>query len=877
MFPAVLVAVLIIITAAYIRLVFVMSQNRAVYDALPEGTSLIFQFNNPPNAFEKLSGSAFHPYLKEAPFFKKLVAQLSGIDAFMKKAAADNNFSAGDNSLLLAAISITGRDEYDYLYVFRKKHFTKEQFQRLMNAESGISLSRRMYANETIYEGDAEGVGKCSFVFLNGLFIASYVPALAEMAVTQLREGTSILEDRSFREVTELAGEDADVVVYLDLPGLAKFEPFLVTDEQTGFFQAISGLGNWMELDVKMKNNALMINGYTATGKDKKLLAGFKTEPSTQVEIIRAVPYNTALFFYYAVSDFASYLKGAGRAFTSEMENFQNWISNEWCFGLLEPLDEHFENDVFLVVRAADPLIAAQSLAERARLSGNDLNLEEFKQYPIGQLSLQGELNDLFDHHFLKISEPYYTVIDDYVVFANDLSVIKTVLQYYEEGQTLRTDPDYMVFERNLTTTSNFYVYFNTTRSVEVLKRLLSNALVSDIRKGGKGFVKFSPIALQFNRYEDIFFTSGCIQFSMQAEGLSNRFWQVKLDAAPAGAPAFVINHYTGEKEILIQDSLNNVYLITKSGKILWKRKLDSQIMSEIYLIDFFENSKLQFAFNTKGKVYIIDRKGENVADYPIRLPADASNGMLLVDYDRKKDYRIFVACSNGNVYGYYKSGKPLPGWSPQSKVGLVKFPMKHVTVEGKDFLIAANEAGEIYFFNRKGERRVKPVKLGKPFVSDFQVRTSQNNFQLINADHENNIFKVYRNGSFSSQKQEAIPRRFFGFFSADLNADGSYEMIFVDSLVAKVFNERYAEETSLVFPEKIDRAFLIREGGIRGIGFLSRSGQKIYYAGSDYKLNTSFPLESCTPFITADLFDTGRKVVIAVDCRGWVNAYQVK
>jgi len=873
-----LVAVLIVITVAYIRLVIVMSQNRSAYDALPESSSIIFELSRPQEALEKFSASAFEPQLKEAAFFRKLVSQFTGIDSLLKSGTADTAFRMWDNCKLIAAMMITGRDEFDYLYVVKKDHFLKERFQKFM-AEAGSKLNvvSRPFRDETIYEASFDGSGKLSCAFVNGLLLASYTPSLAEDAVIQLREKPSLLKDENFREVQELAGEDADVVIFLNLTNLSGYQQLLVNEEQADFFKSLGQFGNWMELDMKVRENSLMINGYTSVGGKKTFLAAFSREPSTQVEIIRIVPYNTALFFYYAIDNFDDYLKDTGKSFSSELENFKNWVSNEWCFGLLEPLDEHYEDDIFLAVRAVDPEIAAQSLAERARLSGDDLLPAEFKEYPIGQLSVKDELNDLLEHHFLKISEPYYTVIDNFVVFANNISTLKTILQNYEDGQTLRTDPDYMVFERNLTTTSNFYIYFNTARSVELLNRLLSNALLSDIRKGNKNFVRFSPVALQFNHYQDIFFTNGYIQYSLQSEERSNRFWQVKLDATPAGSPSFVINHYTGEKEIFIQDSLNHIYLITKNGRILWKRKLDSAILSEIYLVDFFENTKLQYAFNTKGKIYIIDRKGENVADYPVTLPAEATNGMLLVDYEGKKDYRMFVACSNGNIYGYYKSGKPLPGWNPKTKVGRVKFPMKYAAIEGKDFLIAANDAGDVFLFNRKGELRAKPARLGKSFGTDFQLRVSKNNFQLLNADKEQTIYKVYRNGSFSSQKQEALPKSFFDFLYTDLNGDGSYEMIFADSLVAKVYNEKYAEIASPSFPEKIDKVFLISEGNKRGIGFLSRRGQKIYLADSEYNLNPAFPLASCTPFITADLLETGRKAVIAGDCEGRVNAYQVK
>ncbi len=876
-FIGVLIIILIGIMIAYIRLVLALSENRPVYDALPGSASIVFEFRNPNNAFSKFKDASFGPQLGKAPFYSKLMNQLAAMDTLLKSGISDSNFNSWENSILLASLSITGRNEFDYLYVLKKNRFDKERFSGMINSVGTATVNKRTFRDETIYEIQSISSGKslaCSFV--NGLWIASYSPFLVEEAIAHLRDEKSILTNKGFKEVNELASEDADAIIYFNFGNLAAYLPMLVNEEQGDFFRSIAQFGKWMELDVKIKNNSFIINGYTSMGGEKTFLAQFGTEPTSQVEITRVMPYNTALFFYHAVDDFHEYMTQRGEMLSPEMDNFRNWMSNEWCFGVLEPLDQNFQDDAFIVVKTIDPDIAIQSLAERARLFGDDLDLEEFKAYPIGQLSVKDDLNKLFDHHFLKISYPYYTVMDNYVVFANNISVIKTMLGNYEDNQTLANDPDYMMFERNLTTTSNFYVYFNTARSVEILNAMLSNALVADIRRGNKDFVKFSPVALQFNHYEDIFFTNGYISFSSQLEEYKNTLWQVKLDAPAIITPAFVTNHYTGEKEILAQDSLHNIYLVTKAGKILWKRKLDGPIVSEIYLIDFYENTKLQYAFNTRTKIYFIDRKGEDVASYPIKLPAEATNGMLLVDYDNKKDYRVFVACSNGNIYGYYKSGKPLPGWSPQKNVGSVKFPLKYVFVDGKDYLIVMNDNAEMFFFNRRGDRRVKPIKLEKKLETDFEMRVSNNNFQLLNADKEANLYKVYRNGSFSAQKQD-IPVRFFDFIYEDFNGDGNYEMVFVDSLVAKVLDERLKEIASPSFPNKIDEAFVVMQKGKKNVGFLSRSANQIYYLDSTYAIYPGFPLTANTPFIAADLFETGRNVIIAGDEKGNLNAYQVK
>ena len=56
-----------------------------------------------------------------------------------------------------------------------------------------------------------------------------------------------------------------------------------------------------------------------------------------------------------------------------------------------------------------------------------------------------------------------------------------------------------------------------------------------------------------------------------------------------------------------MQDDSNTIYLISKSGEILWQRKIEGEIMGEAAQIDIFKNDKLQLLFNTKTEVHLID------------------------------------------------------------------------------------------------------------------------------------------------------------------------------------------------------------------------------------------------------------------------------
>ena len=83
-----------------------------------------------------------------------------------------------------------------------------------------------------------------------------------------------------------------------------------------------------------------------------------------------------------------------------------------------------------------------------------------------------------------------------------------------------------------------------------------------------------------------------CLKYLPQRESEPRTIWQSGLDSTIFFKPSLVENHNTGEKEILVQDKANNLYLIANNGKILWKKKLESPILGEVFQIDFYRNSK---------------------------------------------------------------------------------------------------------------------------------------------------------------------------------------------------------------------------------------------------------------------------------------------
>jgi hypothetical protein len=253
--------------------------------------------------------------------------------------------------------------------------------------------------------------------------------------------------------------------------------------------------------------------------------------------------------------------------------------------------------------------------------------------------------------------------------------------------------------------------------------------------------------------------------------------------------PALVTNHYTGENEIFVQDSKNNIYLINEVGRILWKKQLNEEIISEVYQVDYYKNGKLQMLFNTKNKIHLIDRNGNYVERYPINLPSPATTEISVFDYADNKNYRIFVPCENKRIYDYNIEGNILEGWQFGKTDTKVTAPVQHFRVKTKDYIVFADQY-RIYILNRRGKVRVRPEKQfasskNNPFF--LNQGSANQRAKIVTTNKTGKIYYVYFDGEVKSVTIDEFSRDHY-FLHKDINSDGAEDMVFLDDKKLKVF-----------------------------------------------------------------------------------------
>ena len=216
---------------------------------------------------------------------------------------------------------------------------------------------------------------------------------------------------------------------------------------------------------------------------------------------------------------------------------------------------------------------------------------------------------------------------------------------------------------------------------------------------------KFNAFIYQVDHYKnDLYYNHIYFKHGPEYKQETNSLWELQLKAGVAAKPVFVVNHYTEALEIAVQDVENRLYLISNTGKVLWERQLDGKIMGEIEQIDVYRNRKFQMIFNTANTVYLLDRNGNDVESFPVKLRSPATAPIGVVDYDNSRDYRIFI-CRKGGVIDLIDGmGNPVDGWTFADASQNLIAPVKHLRIKSKDYLFTASESGKVFLLNRRGE-----------------------------------------------------------------------------------------------------------------------------------------------------------------------------
>ena len=280
------------------------------------------------------------------------------------------------------------------------------------------------------------------------------------------------------------------------------------------------------------------------------------------------------------------------------------------------------------------------------------------RETEIKQLAQPQLFETVLGDRFSDLVKPYYCILGSRFVLSDDLKTVRSIINAVLDRNTLSTDLAFRDLNENVSDLNSLYCYISLPRSRPLLAEYLTKENADRTEEWEAVWNDMGAMILQVSSSGNgMSFVNMTLRHQPAELKESNTLWEADLEAPLALKPQILKDHNTGAWDIFVQDEANNIYLFSNTGKELWDAELSGRIMGKVHQVDRFKNDKLQMLFNTKDKIFLIDRNGNNVDGFPITLSDKASAPLAVFDYDSDRSYRILQTLVNGESAMYDIAG----------------------------------------------------------------------------------------------------------------------------------------------------------------------------------------------------------------------------
>lgn len=726
-----LLLVFLLVAASAIFLVYYTyfkPSQLSTWSFVPSEAICVYESQNFLNTWQTKSEYKIWKNLRSLPGFELLDSHIQYLDSAggLQRILADNP--------VLVSFHNTSKQNLGALICVEIKsvgqHAQLGEILHHFSNVTGITEVSRNYLGHDITELSIEE-DMFSYIFYKNFFIGSFTPFLVEDAIRTVDERDFLDFSTSHEQLFKLSTIQQDEGnLYVNGTKLAELlQTFL--DPLQIQLPALANFTNKSLLDISIQENHILLTGFSLNPSETDTyLSTFDSVQSVERSVTHVVPDNVAALFHYTFEPFEVWhknLKTLWRNHTpdhltaiGELENRYDMqtvelytsMGDEMMLMLLETTGSNAAERV-ICLRPQDQtnLLGFFHSMSHASTEG-DVYRENYEGTFLRHIDIDEVPSRLFGPVFSGFKTTYYTAYAGYVFLASSEEALKGLISNIKDERTWSKSIKTNNFLDIVNAESNLSLIVNLPKATSLIDGQLNEGWREFWRKNLATIKQVEFMAFQFTNVDGRYYTNIAAQHPgpliERKRGLEFEILnEVTFGDPLASKPFPVRNHNNQTLEMLVQDSLTNIWLVSSTGDTLWNKRIGAAINSEVVQVDYYKNNKLQYLFSTQEAIHMVDRTGTNLPGYPIRIQGtDAVEQMSLIDYDGSKKYRIMVATEDGRYFLRDKNGRLLDGWRPRSLQGIPAIPPFHIRVRSRDYLLFASKNGTIQCLNRRGQTR---------------------------------------------------------------------------------------------------------------------------------------------------------------------------
>lgn len=880
--PGFIITVIVFIAALVGFYVYLKKQQNPdvrPINAVPMNAALVIELKKPDKFFRTTyKKNVVLNQLKSLGKLSELNEQITRLDTLFQTNDKVNKLFK-DKSLLLSVHDI-GKNEFHPLFAISLSgRFEANQVFKSIEGAWGsqYEITSDRYNQVKVYKITKKG-RSFFYAYNNGLLLGSSSELLIEDAIRQAESEHGLLSDNGLNRLMETAGDHSEANIYIQFE---YFQKYLSTIFSSSYLDkmAVNQVSDWIELDLNAKSQTILLNGFSYSNSDEKRLTNlFKGQNPQQIKFLKFIPVEAESFLGYGLSNYSLFVENL-KTYMDKDGQLERFIVNrkkvEETFGknIEQDLSNIFAGEVAQITMPNDEALVyiktegyrdAKEFVEKALIyycANFGGEVKQLKQdyvidnesiFPIYKLPLDYLPARLFGPQFKNCEANFVTVFDDYIILGDTYKSLSKVIYNNVLQKTLAYDGAFTQYANFLATKVNFFGFMSLVGTGNNIEHRLTSEAYAYYKKHKEALRNFYAVGWQFSNENKLCYNNLLIRYQPSNTLKAATEWETRLDTVISLKPELMVNHYTKEKEILVQDEKHNIYLINRLGRVLWKTNIDGAIMGEVFQVDYYKNGKLQYLFNTNSKIYLLDRNGNFVERYPVKLPDKAVAPLAVFDYDKRKNYRLFVPLANKKVIAYNIEGKHITGFAFSGTDNEIIAPVQYVRNNNKDYIIVTDKS-RIYLLDRQGNIRANPKIQFKPSKNNifaYQSGNSNRPGRLVRTDSKGTIYYVYFDGKVEEKNIIELSEEHF-FAVEDVTGDRINDFVFVDENMLYVYGLTGNKLFKTKFSSTIKHApaFYRFSSAKNYIGITEADEGKIFLIDGKGNIADGFPLPGKTRF----------------------------
>lgn len=312
---------------------------------------------------------------------------------------------------------------------------------------------------------------------------------------------TSINHNSSFAQhikSTSRLTKNSLAEVYINFKELPALLKSTMPGKLTGELSVLENCNSFASLVYNFSKEKILLTGVTQNNDPNDYFELFSNSNAQKINIANILPDNTANYTVFAIENYLDWEKKLQNWFVLNKESnritaiLKN-VSQKYHIDANQIFPKYFKDQLITFQLSTTEKIGAINLINGEKIEQLLLDLSMDYGDGIKLLKEDDLLYVYFGEPFKKFKRPYYIIIDNYMVFANNASTIQSFLNSYKNNRLFINKESYANSVNQLPNTSTISFFIDLNNSSDIFLKNIYLPYYKHItsQKGLKNYQSF--------------------------------------------------------------------------------------------------------------------------------------------------------------------------------------------------------------------------------------------------------------------------------------------------------------------------------------------------------------------------------------------------